>query len=455
MNRPSLVLFGCRAWGCSLALVVTLSGTVSATGFFINQQSVRGLGRVHAGSTVSADDLGTIFFNPAGLTKVVAEPAGDDCIRVSLAAHLIVPRATQRAQAAMAATPGTLGALVPIGGGDARNPTAPTPVPHFYAATSFFDNRGAFGVGVNAPFGLATQFDPDWHGRYDATEASLRTLNVSMVGAYRFDSGLSVGGGLDLQYARTLLSTAIPNPLAIGGPTASTDGRIQTKGHDAVTPGFNVGVIYDIDTETRVGAHYRSGMKHEIDGAAEIHGLQGPLAGFNGAVDARAQLNLPAIATVGVRTMLTDRLVLLGDFDWYDWSTFEEVRIRFADGRPDGVRPANYRDAYAVAVGVEYPVAANWITRGGLRYDTTPTVDAFRDTTVPDAERLWLGLGATLQVSHTMSLDLAFNHVFFRDTTIALTRTFFDNTPLATATNIASDVSSVVNTIAVDLRIAF
>jgi long-chain fatty acid transport protein len=164
---------------------------------------------------------------------------------------------------------------------------------------------------------------------------------------------------------------------------------------------------------------------------------------------------LPAIATIGLRTMVTDRLVLLGDFDWYNWSTFEEVRIRFADGRPDGVRPANYRDAFAVAVGAEYPIASNWITRGGLRYDTTPTVDAFRDTTVPDAERLWLGLGATFQMSNAMNLDLAFNHVFFRDTTIALTRTFFDNTPLATSTNITSDVSSVANTIAVDFRIAF
>ena len=455
MIRPSLVLFGSRSWGLSLALAFALSGTVSATGFFINQQSVRGLGRVHAGSTVAADDLGTIFFNPAGLTKVVADPSVDDCVRVSLAVHLIVPRATQRANAALAATPGTLGALVPIGGGDARNPTAPTPVPHFYAATSLLDNRAALGLGVNAPFGLATQFDPDWHGRYDATEASLRTLNLSVVGAYHFDSGLSVGGGLDLQYARTLLSTAIPNPLAIGGPTAATDGRIQTKGHDAMTPGFNVGVIYDIDPETRVGAHYRSGMKHQVEGTTEIHGLQGPLAAFNGTVDARAELNLPAIATIGVRTMLTDRLVLLGDFDWYNWSTFEEVRIRFADGRPDGVRPANYRDAFAVAVGAEYPAASKWITRGGLRYDTTPTVDAFRDTTVPDAERLWLGLGATFRMSSSMNLDLAFNHVFFRDTTIALTRTFFENTPLATSTNITSDVSSVVNTIAVDLRIAF
>ena len=101
------------------------------------------------------------------------------------------------------------------------------------------------------------------------------------------------------------------------------------------------------------------------------------------------------------------------------------------------------------------PVTPRLIARGGLHFDTTPTVDGFRDTTVPDANRLWIGLGASYEKSDMFSLDLAFNHVFFRDTTIALTRTFFDGTPLATTVNINSDVSSVVNTIAVDFRFRF
>jgi long-chain fatty acid transport protein len=455
MKRPPVSLLRSRSLGFALALAFAGSGQASATGFFINQQSVRGLGRVDAGSTVAADELGTIFFNPAGLTRVVRDSSADECIRMSLAVHLIVPRGDQRARASVAATPATLGAFVPAGGGDAHNPTSPTPVPNFYLAAPLLNNRAAVGLGVNSPFGLATAFDPDWHGRYDATEASLRTINVTLVGAYRFDSGVSVGGGLDLQYARTLLSTAIPDPLAPGGPSAATDARIQTIGRDSVTPGFNVGVIYDVDEQTRIGAHYRSGMQHEMHGASEIHGLQGPLAAANGAVDASAELNLPAMASVGFRTRVADELVLLGEFEWFDWSTFREVRIRFADGRPDGVRTANYRDAYAVAIGTEYPVGPRWTARGGLRYDTTPTVDGWRDTIVPDAERLWLGLGTSFQMSNTLSVDLAFNHVFFRDTTIALTRTFFDDTPLATAVNINSDVRSVVNTIAVDFRLTF
>ena len=58
-------------------------------------------------------------------------------------------------------------------------------------------------------------------------------------------------------------------------------------------------------------------------------------------------------------------------------------------------------------------------------------------------------------LSEALSLDLAFNHVFFRDTTLELTRSFFEGTPLATTVHINSDVSTVVNTVAVDFRWRF
>ncbi len=441
--------------GIAVALAAVLAEPAHATGFFINQQSVRGLGRVDAGNTVAADELGTIFFNPAGLPTVVRDPKNRDSILTSLGLNLIVPRSDQRNRGSAVATAGTLGLPVPLGGGDGHNPTAPTLVPTFYGAIPVADHRGALGLGINAPFGLTAVFGPDWHGRYDASDASLKTLNVSLVAAWRFDSGLSLGGGLDLQYARSVLTTAIPNPFTPGGPTAATDGRIQTRGHDYLTPGFNAGLIYELDDDTRVGLHYRSGMKHDISGSSNVVGLTGPLEPFNGTVDVRAELKLPAIATAGVRARVAEDVALFGEVEWFNWSTFDEVRIRFADGRADGVRTSNFRDAYAVAIGADYEIRPKWTARGGLHFDTTPTVDGFRDTTVPDSDRLWIGLGASYQQSDTVSLDFAFNHVFFRDTTIGLTRSFFDGTPLTTSVTINSDVSTVVNTLAVDLRFRF
>jgi long-chain fatty acid transport protein len=441
----------------SIAVLLSLIPWEStwATAFFINQQGVRGLGRVDAGNTAAAEDLGTIFFNPAGLIQFWKDNPDSDQ-QMSVGIHLIIPRNEQRNQSSTIAAPGTLGNFVLLAGGDAKDPTDATPVPNFYYAKKLADGRASVGIGFNAPFGLETRFSDEWFGRYDAIEASLRTINIGLVGAYRFDSGLAIGGGIDIQYARTTLTSAIPNPLVPGGPTAVTDGRIATKGHDW-TPGFQIGLLYPLtpDGLTRVGAHYRSGMKHDIKGTASVTGLTGPLAGINGDVGARAELKLPAIATIGIRAQVNRQLALLGEVEWFDWSTFDEIRIRFDDGRPDGVRPTRYRDAYAVAVGAEYRIDANWMMRGGIHYDTTPTVDEFRDTTVPDSERIWLGLGTSYKLSTTSSIDFAFNHVFFRDTRIDLTRTFFDGTPLATTARINSDVKSVVNTVSVEFRFGF
>ena len=453
MRTPFAVFRIRRSSWIAVGIVCLLEARASATGFFINQQGVRTLGRVDAGNTVAADELSTIFYNPAALPRIFQEPQTSR-IRVSAGAQLIIPRSDQRNRGTVAATPGTLGNFVPLDGGDSHNGTDPTPVPNFYFAMANASGRGAIGIGLNAPFGLAIEFDPGWHGRYDATFAELKTMNASIVGAYHFDSGVSVGGGLDVQRATTKLRGAIPNPLVPGGPTAATDATIETSG-DGVTVGFNVGLLYTMAGDMRFGVHYRSPMKHDISGTSEVRNLPAALGPFNGVVDATADINLPAITTIGVGKALSSDWLLLGEFGWFDWSTFEEVRIRFADGRPDAVRPTRYRDAYSYAVGAEYLVDDRWTARGGLHYDTTPTVDAYRDTTVPDAERFWLGLGATLRANDRFELDLAFTHAFFSDTNINLTRTFFDGTPAATSVNIRNDVTTAINTVAVDFRFRF
>jgi long-chain fatty acid transport protein len=455
MSRSSKALVRPAPLWLALALAMVVSERASATGYFINQQSVRGLGRVNAGNVVAADDLATIFFNPAGLARLFRDSPEEERVRLSLGGHLIVPRSDQRARASLAATPGSLGVPVAVGGGDAHNPTGPSPVLNVYRAWPLRDGRAVVAIGGNFPFGLATEFEADWHGRYDATKASLLTINAGIVAAYRVNSRLAIGGGLDLQHARTSLSAAIPNPLTPGGPVAATDGSVRTTGHNLLTPGFNGGLTYDVAEGTRVGVHYRSGMSHDIEGDSEFSGLDGPLAGLNGTVGADAELRLPALASAGVRQTLSPRLVLLGEIQWFDWSAFDEVRIEFADGRPDAVRTASYRDAWGAAVGAEYAVTPRFTARGGLRHDTTPTVDRYRDTTVPDSNRLWLGLGTSVRLSERLKVDVAFNHVFFDDTAIALTRTFFDDTPLASTVNIDSDVTSVVNTIAVDFGFTF
>src|SRR5207247_7846683 len=53
-----------------LASMLSLARNVGAAGFQVNEQSARGLGSAFAGEAAAAEDASTIFFNPAGMTRL-------------------------------------------------------------------------------------------------------------------------------------------------------------------------------------------------------------------------------------------------------------------------------------------------------------------------------------------------------------------------------------------------
>jgi long-chain fatty acid transport protein len=131
----------------AVALFGVQSTTVAAAGFALFEQSVQGLGNAFAGGAASADDASTVFFNPAGLTRLPGRQA-------QMAVHLIVPSiqlknagvTLNRASTAGLQTPGN---LMGGNGGDAG---AVGVVPNFYYAHQLTARLHA-GLGVNAPFG--------------------------------------------------------------------------------------------------------------------------------------------------------------------------------------------------------------------------------------------------------------------------------------------------------------
>ena len=60
------------------------SGTALGAGFALVEQGVSGLGNAYAGGAASAEDATTVFFNPAGLTRL-------DGQQFIAGAHIIMP----------------------------------------------------------------------------------------------------------------------------------------------------------------------------------------------------------------------------------------------------------------------------------------------------------------------------------------------------------------------------
>ena len=62
-----------RALGrISALLAVAFSGAAGASGFAITEQNASGMGNAYAGSAAVAENASTIWYNPAGMTKLQA-----------------------------------------------------------------------------------------------------------------------------------------------------------------------------------------------------------------------------------------------------------------------------------------------------------------------------------------------------------------------------------------------
>ncbi len=56
-------------------------------------------------------------------------------------------------------------------------------------------------LGVNAPFGLTTEYDSNWIGRYQAIKSKIETINVNPAISYKFGNW-AVGAGANYQHIK-------------------------------------------------------------------------------------------------------------------------------------------------------------------------------------------------------------------------------------------------------------
>jgi long-chain fatty acid transport protein len=426
---------------------IVLAGASQAqgAGFQLYEQSVSGLGTSFA-STAAAEDASTVFWNPAGMAYLPG-------INVSAAAHVLRTSAKFNNQGSNIVLPGlTPPGGVPISGGNGGDAGVVAVIPNLYYAHAISDALRV-GVGVNAPFGLTTEYDDGWVGRYHALKSDLTTININPSVAWKINDAVSIGGGLNIQYAKVDLTQAVdfstvclgrvfaptlsaalaqgvPAPqaqalaaAACGGPTgfltpgnAARDGKVTFKG-DNWGYGFNLGAMFQLAPSTRLGIAYRSNVKQTLEGDATFDkpaGLPAPLASnvafANGGI--KADVNFPESVSFGVFSQIDDRWAVMGDLTWVHWKRFKELRIKFNNGAADAVTPENWDDSYKIAVGASYKLNDAWMLRAGLAFDQSPVPNEFRTPRIPDADRTWVSFGANWKVSKGGSLDFGYVHIF-------------------------------------------
>ena len=163
-------------------------------------------------------------------------------------------------------------------GGNGGEDGAPDSIaPSLYLATDLGHGiRG--GLAVFVPFGLNTEYDSGWAGRYHALTTQISTVDVNPVLAYKALPWLSVGGGVQIAYTRAKMSNAIDIGTfdvvqlsnAFGGTPTADDSTAEVEGDDFAF-GYNFGVLAELSPDTRIGAAYRSMLHNELEGKARFH----------------------------------------------------------------------------------------------------------------------------------------------------------------------------------------
>ena len=148
-------------------LILLIPCAAQAGSFSLNEQSVSGLGTAFAGGAAQAEDASTLFFNPAGIARL---EQGE----LQLAGHLVIPSAKFSNDGSRYVLPGTPFDGLALSGGDGGDAGATRVIPNVYLTQPIFRHTRhgdlSLGVGLSAPFGLETDYEPGWVG--DVTRPS-------------------------------------------------------------------------------------------------------------------------------------------------------------------------------------------------------------------------------------------------------------------------------------------
>jgi len=442
---PAQVTFKSTLIFSSISLLA-LSSPAHSAGFSSTSNSASGMGNAFAGSAAVAEDASTVWFNPAGMTYLGEKLEGKSLL--SNAAHIVAAKTDYEDKGS--AAPAALNAT--MSGEKDISADVTSFIPNLYYMRPL-NEKMHFGLSVNGPFGSKTLYDKDWMGRYQATETDMKSVNINPAISWKANDKLSLGAGVSGQYLHVKLgkafdSVGVCRAVALGAAARSNDTSLINycnaqypkaaqvdKDSQALVEGksfgfgFNVGLLYQPTAMTRIGASYRSKVKHKLKGDATYQvdaALKPIVAGLEAQGNNRftdrditAKLTLPDSVSLSLVHKVNSKLELLGDVTWTQWSTFQELRVVDKTGADVTSVPQKWKDVTRVSVGANYQYNDKLTLRTGVAFDQEPIPSAqFRTPRSPGNDRTWLSVGAGYKLNKKMTLDFGYSHLFLDETPI-------------------------------------
>lgn len=402
----------------ALALGITGAlafGQVQAAGFQLKENSVKSMGNAFAGSGILKGDTSTVVNNPATMTQFEGTTVQTDITAIDVNAEF------------SGGGQDVLGR--PLSGGNGGNAGDLAAVPAL-SMVHKFDNGLAVGAMVSAPFGLKTEYDRDWVGRYSAVESSVKIVDLTLSAAIDLvPDRLSIGAGMVLSRADVTLSKAVDfgtalfanpatRPLPFARPQAS-DGFAEVQGDDNGF-GWLIGLNFRPTDKLTIGLSHHSEIDYDLEGDVDWTVPGNVRAVFDSNPGSRplfvdggvtAKLTTPSTTTVAASYQFNEAFMLAVTYAETGWESLQEVRINFDNPDADSVEPFRWDTTRFMSLGGEWKFNDAWTFRAGYAYDETPTTFGTRTPRLPDEDRKWYSIGASWQFSEQLEFNLAYTRI--------------------------------------------
>jgi len=388
-------------------------GQAMASGFQIREDSVQAMARSHAGSASDWGDAAVVTNNPAAMSLFDTTTIQSDLTAIDLSGtfsgggHDAIGR--------------------PLTGGNGGNAGDIAPVPAFDLIYPV-GNGFTLGASFSAPFGLKTQYDPNWVGRYQALKSDVRTFDFTLAASYKFNDMFSAGLSLITQRFQAQLTNAVDfgaiidslNPAAFPAfMPQSADGTADIKGHDT-SIGWDLGLLFRPTPNTNIGLNYRAKIDHTLNGHATFGvptsvqfasgGLIGGTVFTNGPIS--ATVATPSVLTFSVSQKFSDTFTLSADIERTGWNSLQGLTVKFANpAQPPSSELFKWNSTMEYALGMDWKFAPEWTLRAGIAHDETPTNNTYRDPRLPDNNRTLYSLGLGWTPNDNVSWNIGYSHI--------------------------------------------
>ena len=390
----------------ALAAHLAFGPSVFGNGLNINSLGTRAMSM--GGAFVGlADDFTSVFWNPAGLTRMRTAAFG-------VAGTDIIPS-------------GTYNLTVPPPRGTGTMVDTRTLTRHYLGGIAAYVHPISpalvAAVGVYTPSGIGVAWDGTRMaavsgGRTDIEwESRVGLVTIAPTLAYRAGDTFSVGLSLNINYGvfDTSMYAGTQDLTPFGLSYLAFDLGQYRDSETGWGLGATLGVQFRPNAKLSFGAVLRSASNVKFRGSAVISNLA--LLGAKSESDMRRDLTWPMGIAVGAAVVPMDGLTLTADIQWMQWSKIRSIATSYLDPTWAALMKASgrselsmaWQDTLQLRFGGEYQIRPGLVVRAGFYVDPSAGPDTTMNIFLPNYDFKGLTLGAGY---HLGSLTLDFGLEF-------------------------------------------